>query len=263
MNYRNLTVVAALWVLVPGLLPAQQGGRGAGRGPAGPLPTGKSQAPIDLTGYWVSEIVDEWRFRVSPIKGDILYMPLNAEARRVANDWDPDKDTASGNQCKAYGAVGLMQRPGRLHITWVDDNTLKIDADAGTQSRTWHFGPAPATPGPPSLQGYSVAKWEGPGFGGSGRGRGGPVAPPKTGTLNVVTTDLLPGYLRKNGVPYSDKAVLTEYVNLVDGQQGDTYIAVTAMVDDPVYLTGPFVRTYQFKKIPDATGWDPTPCWNK
>jgi hypothetical protein len=256
MNYRNLTVVAALWMLAPCLMHAQ-------RGPAGPPPTGKSQAPIDLTGYWVSEIVDEWRFRVSPIKGDILYMPLNPEARRVANDWDPDRDLASGNQCKAYGAVGLMQRPGRLHITWVDDNTLKIDADAGTQSRTWHFGPAPATPGPPSLQGYSVAKWEGPGFGGGGRGRGGPVAPPKTGTLNVVTTDLLPGYLRKNGVPYSDKAVLTEYVNLVTGQQGDTYIAITAMVDDSVYLTGPFVRTYQFKKIPDATGWDPTPCWNK
>lgn len=263
MNYQNLSVVAALLVLAPGLMHAQAG-RGAGRGPAGPPPTGKSQAPIDLTGYWVSEIVDEWRFRVSPIKGDILYMPLNNAARQVANAWDPDKDIAEGNQCKAYGAVGLMQRPGRLHITWVDDNMLKIDADAGTQSRTWHFGMAPASPGPPSLQGYSVAKWEGPGFGGGGRGFGQrPAGPPKTGTLNVVTTDLLPGYLRKNGVPYSDKAVLTEYVNLVDGQQRDSYIVVTAMVDDPVYLTGPFVRTYQFKKIPDATGWDPTPCWNK
>ncbi len=290
-NYLSKIVpLAAAMVLLmaaPAFMRAQ-GGRGAGRGPAGPPPTGKSQAPIDITGYWVSEIVDEWRFRVSPIKGDILYMPLNAEARRVANAWDPDKDQAEGNQCKAYGAVGLMQRPGRLHITWVDDNTLKIDADAGTQSRTWHFGPPPgATPqptaqglppdsitappqravqpvGPPSLQGYSVAKWEGPGFGGGGRGFGQrPTGPPKTGTLNIVTTNLLPGYLRKNGVPYSDKAVLTEYVNLVDGQQGDIYIADTAMVDDPAYLTGPFVRTYQFKKIPDATGWDPTPCWTK
>jgi hypothetical protein len=263
MNYRNLTVMAALLVLAPGHMHGQ-GGRGAGRGPAGPPPTRKSQAPFDLTGYWVSEIVDEWRFRVSPIKGDILYMPLNNAARQVANAWDPDKDLAEGNQCKAYGAVGLMQRPGRLRITWVDDNTLRIDADAGTQTRIWHFGMAPASAGPPSLQGYSVAKWEGPGFGGGGRGFGQrPAGPPKTGTLNVVTTDLLPGYLRKNGVPYSDKAVLTEYINLVDGQQGDNYIAVTAMVDDPVYLAGPFVRTYQFKKIPDATGWDPTPCWNK
>jgi hypothetical protein len=264
MNRNTLAVGAALLLAMPGSMQAQGGGRGAGRGPAGPPPTGKSTAPFDLTGYWVSEIVDEWRFRVSPIKGDILYMPINPAARQVAGAWDPDKDEKEGNQCKAYGAVGLMQRPGRLHITWTDDNALRIEADAGTQTRTWHFGPAPATPpGPPSLQGYSVAKWEGPGFGGGGRGRGGPAAPPKTGTLNVVTTDLSPGYLRKNGVPYSDKAVLTEYVNLVDGQQGDSYIAITAFVDDPVYLNGPFLRTYQFKKIPDATGWDPTPCWTK
>ena len=122
--------------VLAGLMFAQ--GRG---GPPGPPPTGKSRAPFDLTGYWVSIIVDEWRFRVSPIKGDLLYMPINAQARQIANAWDPDKDIADGNQCKAYGAVGLMQRPGRLHITWTDDNTLKVDADAGTQSRTWHFSP--------------------------------------------------------------------------------------------------------------------------
>jgi hypothetical protein len=280
-------VAAALLIGAPGLVYAQQWRGGA---PAGPPPTGKSIAPWDLTGYWVSMIVDEWRFRVTPIKGDVLYMPLNPEARRIANAWDPDKDEADGNQCKAYGAVGLMQRPGRLHITWVDDNTLRIDADAGTQTRMVHFGaPAPppppssplglppeavaagqqrATPatGAPSLQGYSVASWEGPGFGrGGGRGFGAraPVGPPKTGTLKVVTTNLLPGYLRKNGVPYDGKAELTEYINRVDGEQGDTYFVLTAMVDDPTYLTGPFIRTYQFKKQADGAGWDPTPCWTK
>lgn len=259
-----MTLRSAFGILV--ILPALlygQGGRG-GRGPAGPPPTGRSQAPIDLTGYWVSQIVDEWRFRVSPIKGDILYMPLNGEARRIANAWDPDKDLADGNQCKAYGAVGVMQRPGRLHISWIDDNTLKVDADAGTQTRVWHFGQASETPGPATLQGYSVAKWEGPGFGRAGRGffqRQGP--PPKTATLHVETTDMLPGYLRKNGVPYSNKAVLAEYLNLVEGQQNNSYIALTAMVDDPTYLTGPFIRTYMFKKEADGKGWDPTPCWNK
>lgn len=259
---RSIKCIAlALLVAAPGLVHAQ--GRGAA--PAGPPRTGKSVAPWDLTGYWVSIIVDEWRFRVTPIKGDILYMPLNAEARRVANAWDPDKDEASGNACKAYGAIGLMQRPGRLHITWTDDNTLRIDADAGTQTRLLHFGPAPEQPGPASLQGYSVASWEGPGFGPPGRGfgRAAPAGPPKTGTLKVVTTDLLPGYLRKNGVPYDGKTVLTEYINRVEGQQGDVYFTLTAMADDPTYLTGPFVRTYQFKKAPDATGWDPTPCWTK
>src|SRR5580700_6981708 len=173
-------------------------------------PTAKAGAPVDLTGYWVSIVTEDWRYRmVTPAKGDYASVPLNAEARKAADAWDPAKDEAEGNQCKAYGAVGLMQRPGRLHITWVDDNTLKVEADAGTQTRTWHFGPAPASPGPASLQGYSVAKWEGPGFGGGGRGFGQrPAGPPKTGTLNVVTTYMLPGYLRKNGVPYSEKAVL-------------------------------------------------------
>ncbi|HTA43497.1 MAG TPA: hypothetical protein VK789_13670 [Bryobacteraceae bacterium] len=252
---------AALLVAAPGLVLAQ----GRGGAPAGPPPTGKSVAPWDLTGYWVSMIVDEWRFRVTPVKGDLLYLPLNGEARRIANAWDPDKDEAGGNQCKAYGAVGLMQRPGRLHITWVDDNTLRIDADAGTQTRTLHFGPPPAQLAAPSLQGYSVASWEGPGFGrGGGRGFGrAPAGPPKTGTLKVVTTDLLPGYLRKNGVPYDGMAELTEYVNRVEGAQGDSYLALTAMLEDSTYLTGPFVRTYQFKKQADGSGWDPTPCWTK
>src|SRR5712691_5691701 len=160
--------------------------------PPGPPTTPKAAAPIDLTGYWVSQIVDEWRFRVSPQKGDIVYMPLNAEARRLANAWDPAKDEAEGQQCKAYGAVGVMQRPGRLHITWENDNTLRIDADAGTQTRLLHFGPAPAQRGAPSWQGYSSAQWEVV----TGRGRNQP--PPKTGTLKVVTTNMLPGYLRKN-----------------------------------------------------------------
>jgi hypothetical protein len=243
------------------------GGRGAP--PAGPR-TAKAAAPIDLTGYFVSQIVDEWRFRVSPIKGDILYMPLTPEARRVANAWDPAKDEAEGNQCKAYGAVGVMQRPGRLHITWEDDNTLRVDVDAGTQTRLLHFAAPPADKGTPTWQGYSYAQWQVPGgvlmdlggqgfvLSGVGRGRGGP--PPKTGSLKVVTTNMKPGYLRKNGGPYSANAVLTEYFNLLTGADGQQYISLTAFVEDPMYLTGPFLRTYEFKKQPDAAGWEPTPC---
>jgi hypothetical protein len=242
----------------------------AGRGGAPAAPrTAKAAAPIDLTGYFVSQIVDEWRFRVSPIKGDILYMPLTPEARRIANEWDPAKDEAEGNACKAYGAVGVMQRPGRLHILWEDDATLRIDADAGTQTRLLHFTAPPADKGAPTWQGYSFAQWQVPGgvlmdlggqgfvFGG-GRGRGG--AQPKTGSLKVVTTNMKPGYLRKNGVPYSANAVLTEYFNLLTGADGQQYISLTAFVEDPMYLTGPFIRTYEFKKQPDATGWQPTPC---
>jgi len=249
-----------------------QGGQGRGRGgpPAGPPQPARAAAPVDVTGYWVSLIVDEWRFRVTPQKGDIPYLPLNARARELANAWDPDKDKTEGNECRAYGAVGVMQRPGRLHITWQDDNTLKIDTDAGTQTRLLHFGPMAAQAGEPTWQGYSTATWQingrslidtgGTGFVPINRVQG---TAGRSGTLRVVTTNMKPGYIRKNGVPYSDKAVLTESYVLLQGQQNDSYIALTATVEDPTYLTQPFVRTYTFKKMPDGSGWDPTPCWPK
>ena len=270
-----MTAVVLVALGAPAILHAQvRGGRGAAQ--AGPPQTARQQAPIDLTGYWVSQIVDEWRFRVTPQKGDIVYLPLNAQARQIANAWDPDKDQADGNACRAYGAIGVMQRPGRLHITWDGDNALKIDTDAGTQSRTLDFPstgsgqvPATASAGAPTWQGHSQAVWQvngrplidtgGTGFVPINRVQGAS----RGGQLKVTTTNMKPGYIRKNGVPYSDKAVLTEYFTLVAGQANDTYIALTAMVDDPTYLTGQFIRTYTFKKIADATGWDPTPCWTR
>jgi hypothetical protein len=220
--------------------------------------TPRTAAPIDLTGYWVSLIVDEWRFRVTPQKGDILYLPLNASARRAALAWDPAKDEAEGNQCRAYGAVGVMQRPGRLHITWENDNTLHIDADAGTQTRLLHFGAPPPKLGEPRWQGYSAAQWQVSGralldLGGIGYTRGGgPDERSQSGSLKVVTTNMRPGYLRKNGVPYSETAVLTEYINRLTGAEGEPYLAVTAMLEDPTYLNQPFVRTYTFKRQSDG-----------
>ena len=269
-------LLAGAWValLVPAAAFAQ--GRGRGGAPAGPPPTARQAAPIDLTGYWVSQIVDEWRFRVTPQKGDIVYLPLNAQARQIANAWDPDKDQADGSACKAYGAVGVMQRAGRLHITWDGDQALKIDTDAGTQTRTLRFPSAgsgqaavAAAQGEPTWQGYSLAVWQvngrplidtgGTGFVPINRVQGAT----RGGQLKVTTTNMKAGYIRKNGVPYSDKAVLTEYFTVLPGQQNDTYITLTAMVDDPTYLTGQFIRTYTFKKVTDASGWDPTPCWPK
>ena len=269
-NTRASWLFLVVAVLVGSTLHAQRGAQG-GRGapPQGPPPTGQSVAPVDLTGYWESLIVDEWRFRVTPQKGDVAYLPLNAEARQVANAWDPAKDEADGKSCKAYGAVGVMQRPGRLHMTWDNPNTLKVEADAGSQTRLIHFSAAPAQTGAPSWQGYSTANWQANGrvlidTGGLGlvpalRQSGTSTS----GTMRVVTTNMLPGYIRKNGVPYSEKAVLTEYFNRLTGQQNDLYLAVTAMVEDATYLTQPFVRTYTFRKLADASGWEPTPCWNR
>ncbi|HVZ23267.1 MAG TPA: hypothetical protein VG871_19475 [Vicinamibacterales bacterium] len=263
---KRLAAALLILVIAPcGFARGQDRGRGAA--PAGPAPTAKQRAPIDLTGYWVSLVVDEWRFRVTPQKGDIAYLPLTRQARDIANAWDPDKDKADGNACRAYGAIGVMQRPGRLHIIWDGDNALKIDTDAGTQTRLLHFGAPPAQLGAPTWQGYSQAIWQvngrllidtgGTGFVPINRVQGAT----RGGQLKVTTTNMKPGYIRKNGVPYSGKAVLTEYFSLLSGQQNDSYIALTAMVDDPTYLTGQFIRTYTFKKAADASGWDPTPCW--
>ena len=77
---------------------------------------------------------------VTPAKGDYQGVQLNAEGRKVADTWDPAKDEAAGEQCKSYGAPALMSVPGRIHITWQDDTTLKVDTDAGTQTRLLRFG---------------------------------------------------------------------------------------------------------------------------
>jgi len=168
----------------------------------------------------------------------------------VMGEWDPAKDEAAGEACRAYGAGGVMRLPGRLHIAWENDNTLKMDLDAGTQTRRFLFGAAPPA-AEPSWQGSSTARWQFP----AARGRG----PATTAQLVVTTNRLRPGYLRKNGVPYGANAVITEYfVRLVD--EGQEYLAVTVIVDDPQYLALPYIKTYEYKKQPDATGWAPTPC---
>jgi hypothetical protein len=252
-----------LWLSVSTLVgQGPPGGRG---GPPAPPRAPREAAPVDFTGYWVSVVTEDWRWRmVTPAKGDFAGVPLNAGARKLGLAWDPAKDEAEGNQCRAYGAPAIMRVPGRLHITWQDERTLKIDTDAGTQTRLLHFGGKPPEPAKPDWQGYSVAQWE-QAVRGAGPPDFTPIAlNPREGTrgrsLEVVTTQLRPGYLRKNGVPYSDKTVLKEYFDLSTERNGDTWFVVTTIVEDPEYLTTPFVTSTNFKKQPDATGWNPTPC---
>jgi hypothetical protein len=261
---RFATVAAmALFVCTSAPMSAEaQRGRG---GAAGEQPvTPKSQAPagtlLDLTGYWLSIVTEDWRYRMMTMpKGEHPGMPLNAEGNRVANAWDPAKDEAAGEQCRAYGAAGVMRLPGRLHITWESDNTLKVETEAGTQTRSFVFGPPPAAAGAPTWQGVSVASWE---FAGrAARGRGAP-APPRYGSLKVVTTHMKPGYVQKNGVPYSENAVLTEYFSRANEPNGDSWLILTHVVDDPHYLNLPLVRSTHYKKLPDsaASQWSPEPC---
>jgi hypothetical protein len=249
---RTLLLIAFALITTSVSLDAQRG-----QGTASP-PTARAAAPIDLTGYWVSLVTNEWRWRMlTPPKGDYATLPINAEARRIADGWDPARDEASGNQCRGYGAAIIMQVPGRLHITWENDTTLKVEADAGTQTRLFHFGATEEPKGEPGWQGFSSAEWQAA----RGRGRETQVQPPpaRSGTLKVVTTRMKSGYLRKNGVPYSEKTVVTEYFNRVSGPGGD-YLNVMSIVEDPVYLTGPYMRSMQFKKEPDGAKWKPEAC---
>src|SRR5207247_238742 len=169
MKYKFVCVTALIVALTSANRWAQARGGGAA-GAAGqrgeapqPPQMPREMAPIDLTGYWVSIVTEDWRFRmVTPPKGDFASVPLNQEGIRVGNQWDPAKDEAAGEQCKSYGAPAIMRIPGRLHITWADDSTLQIDADQGTQTRLLHFGGKPVAGSAPSWQGYSVAQWEPP-----------------------------------------------------------------------------------------------------
>ena len=115
-------------------------GRGGRGGPPEPPKTARAGALYDITRYWVSAVTEDWRFRmVTPPKGDYTGVALNEAGRKFADAWDPAKDEAAGEQCKSYGAPNLMRVPGRLHITWQDDQTLKIESDAGQQTRVLHF----------------------------------------------------------------------------------------------------------------------------
>src|SRR5207237_4690964 len=133
---------AAAWMLMLASVAVYGQGR---RGGGGDAPaSARAAAPVDLTGYWVSIVTEDWRYRmVTPVKGDYPSIPLNPEGRKVADAWDPAKETAD-DRCKAYGAGNIMRVPERLHITWENENTLKVETDAGQQTRRFNFGARPA-----------------------------------------------------------------------------------------------------------------------
>jgi hypothetical protein len=228
--------------------------------PARPT-TGRSGAPIDITGHWVSLITDDWVYRmITPAKGDVSYVPLNPEGRRIAEAWDPARDEAAGEQCKGYAAPAIMRLPSRVEITWQDDNTLKLDIDTGMQTRLFHFDQREPE-GARSWQGWSAAAWQ---FSGTTEQfYAGPTSLgeiKRAGSLRVDTTNLRAGYLRKNGVPFSENAFMTEYYSLIVEEDGNQYLVIQTFVADPRYLTGHFVRTLQFKREPNGSKRNPVPC---
>ncbi len=213
----------------------------------------REAAPHDLTGFWVAVVTEDWRYRMMTAPaGDFQGLPLNPRAQEIANAWNPEADTAAGLACKAYGAGGLMRIPTRLNITWANADVLSIETDAGKQTRLLKFGSAQDQVGAGSLQGVSAARWDV-----QREGRFGPVV---NGTLNVQTTAMQPGYFRRNGVPYSEEATMQEYFEMVTEANGDQYLIVISVLEDPVYLTQTVMTSTNFKKESDGSKWNPSDC---
>src|SRR6188474_939587 len=144
---RSLTFAALCAFAVMAVAGPDLAGQGRGGGAPAVPRTGRQLAPVDLTGTWVSVVTEDWRWRmVTPPKGDVASIPVSAEGRKAAASWNLDADNASGNQCKAFGVGGIMRKPGRLRISWQDDQTLKLDFDAGTQTRLLRFDRASQSP---------------------------------------------------------------------------------------------------------------------
>jgi hypothetical protein len=199
-------------------------------------PDARARALIDLEGDWVSVVSEDWRWRlVTPAKGDYASVPLNAAGEQAADGWEPDADEGS---CLPYGAPSVLRMPTRLRIRWADANTLRIETEAGAQTRVLAFSAPVAAAA--SRQGRSSARWDG-------------------SALEVQTSNLLPGFLRRNGVPYSGSAELTEYFN-THAAYGDDGFTVTTIVRDPVYLREEFVTSSTFLRLPEGSAWQPTPC---
>jgi len=242
-------------------------------GPPLPPPApGRAGAPIDLTGVWVSVVTEDWPYRMlTPPRGDYISVPLSAAGIAVADSWDLERDNTTGAQCKAFGAAAIMRVPTRLRINWEDEYTLKIEADAGRQTCHIHFQEGNSRPlisqllehglDEPTWQGYSVAEWDNLRLRAGTQILGWKQPPiPSGGHLKIITARMKSGYLRSNGVPYSDDAVLTEYFNRFATPDGHEWFVVTSVVDDPLYLNEPYVTTSHFKKEPDDSKWMPTDC---
>lgn len=231
----------------------------------------RSQAPFDLSGYWRSLVTEDWSYRmVLPQRGDYVGVPLSLAAKQFADSWNRAADEAAGKQCEAYGAGAIMLIPEHLRIQWQDENTLKVQSDAGMQTRLLRFTSERSSE-PASWQGQSAAHWilQPPEQGGdlSRKALGFNIASKQKsvpmGQLGIETTDMLPGLLRKNGLPYGDRAHLKEYWEVDDDSDPDhpeQLLVDTGVLSDPVYLHDDYYFNAVFEKLTDASQWHPSPC---
>ncbi len=235
--------------------------------PTGPPPPAEQAAPIDLTGYWESVVTEDWRWRMlTAPPGDYASVPLNPAGQKIAKAFNPAPYGSGFTEtidCRAYGAGGVMRMPTRVHITWVNQNQLQIETDWGEQTREIYFRHQDMPQNAPSLQGSSFAVWQTPRNLAAGFGRArGPQPKPPTGKMYVVTDNLAPGWLRRNGVPYGSQTHVTEWFQTFTDPTGKHWFDVTTQVVDPEYLLAPFITSSDFRQESDSSKWSPHPCKN-
>ncbi len=185
-------------------------------------------AQVDLAGEWAPRFHEDQHERIpGPDIGDYLGLPINDAARLRGDSWDASLLTLPEHQCKPHPADYGPRGPAQLRF-WkeVDRDTQRVIAwhthiSWQAPERTiWMDGrPHPPAYAAHTWQGFSTGKWEG-------------------GILTVTTDHLKIGWIRRNGIPRSDRAVLTEHWI----RHGD-YLTLVSIVNDPVYLTEPFIRT--------------------
>jgi hypothetical protein len=183
---------------------------------------------IDPSGEWAPRFHEDQPERLAgPEIGDYLGLPINDAARLRGDSWDASILTLPEHQCKPHPADYGPRGPANLRI-WkeVDKDSQQLIAyhthiswQAPERTIWMDDRPHPPDYAAHTWQGFSTGKWEGD-------------------TLTVVTTHLKTGWIRRNGIPRSDRATLTEHWI----RHGD-YLTLVSIVEDPAYLTEPFIRT--------------------
>jgi hypothetical protein len=201
-------------------------------------------AQRDLTGEWAPRFHEDQPERIpGPDIGDYLGLPINDSARLRGDSWDASLLTLPEHQCKPHPADYGPRGPANLRF-WRDIDTATQQTIAyhthiswqAPERTIWMDGREhPPEYAPHTWQGFSTGKWEGD-------------------MLTVTTTHLKNGWIRRNGIPRSDKAVLTEH-----WIRHDKFLTLVSIVNDPVYLSEPFIRTTDWQADPDQN-IAPYPC---
>ena len=200
-------------------------------------------AQVDFTGEWAPRFYEDQPERVpGPELGDYLGLPVTEAARMRADTWDASIQTLPEWQCRPHSADYIWRGPSNLHI-WkeVDPVSRQITAFHAEWLRSidniYYLDgrPHPSANAPHTWGGFATAKWDGD-------------------ILTVTVTHLKEGYVRRNGVPRSDLATVTEH-----WMRHGNWLTVMTIVNDPVYLSEPFVRSTDYQ-LDEHQLVPPYPC---